>query len=122
MANFKQAIEMVGEGVDAAGVLVVVIGVVVASLALPRRLGRMGAIGAYKEYRQHIGRAILLGLELLVAGDIIRTVAIDPTLRSVLVLGIIVLIRTFLSVALTLELEGRWPWEPRTPAAGPPKP
>ncbi len=71
----------------------------------------------YRTYRQDVGRAILLGLEFLVAGDIIRTVVVAPTLENVLVLGLIVLIRTFLSVALQLELEGRWPWQRGEPTA-----
>ena len=68
-------------------------------------------LGAYVRYRHGIGRAILLGLELLVAADIIRTVAIDPTFESLGVLAVIVAIRTFLSFSLQLELEGRWPWQ-----------
>ncbi|MEO7863250.1 MAG: DUF1622 domain-containing protein, partial [Nitrospirales bacterium] len=66
---------------------------------------------------QGLGRAIVLGLEFLVAGDIIRTVVVAPTLANVVVLGLIVLIRTFLSMALELELEGRWPWTPKKPNA-----
>jgi uncharacterized membrane protein len=58
-----------------------------------------------------MGRSILTGLELLVAADIIRTVAVEPTLQSVLVLGLIVLIRTFLSISLQVEIEGKWPWQ-----------
>ncbi len=75
---------------------------------------------AYREYRQHLGRAILLGLEFLVAGDIINTVAVDPTFRSVGVLAGIVAIRTFLSFSLEVEIEGRWPWARAEvePAAG----
>ncbi len=65
----------------------------------------------YRRYRQGIGRAILLGLELLVAGDIIRTVAVSPTYQSVGILAAIVAIRTFLSMSLEVELEGRWPWD-----------
>ena len=64
----------------------------------------------YSSYRQDIGRAILLGLEFLIAGDIIRTVVVAPTIQNVLVLGLIVLIRTFLSLSLQLEIEGRLPW------------
>jgi uncharacterized membrane protein len=67
-------------------------------------------------YRQNLGRAILLGLELLVAGDIIKTVAVAPTLQNMIVLGAIVLIRTFLSFSLELEINGRWPWQQKTPA------
>ncbi len=65
-----------------------------------------------------LGRAILLGLELLVAADIIKTVAVTPTLDSVVVLAIIVLIRTFLSWALELEISGRWPWQKRAEPVG----
>ena len=73
-----------------------------------RRFGR---------FRTSLGRAILLGLEFLVAADIVRTVAIDPTLRSLAVLAGIVLVRTFLSFALEVELEGRWPWQRHAAAA-----
>lgn len=66
-----------------------------------------------RRLRQDMGRGTLLGLEVLVAADIIRTVAVTPTLRGVLVLGIIVLIRTFLSIALEVEIEGKWPWHAR---------
>jgi len=65
----------------------------------------------YKQLRSNLGRSILLGLELLVAGDIINTVAVEPTLSSLAVLAGIVLIRTFLSVSLEVEIEGRWPWQ-----------
>lgn len=71
----------------------------------------------YRSYRQLLGRSILLGLELLVAADIIRSVAVTPTFEGVGVLGIIVLIRTFLSFSLELEITGRWPWQ--TPRGGP---
>jgi uncharacterized membrane protein len=64
----------------------------------------------YSSFRQDIGRAILLGLEFLIAGDIIRTVVVAPTIQNVVVLGLIVLIRTFLSLSLQLEIEGRLPW------------
>jgi uncharacterized membrane protein len=81
----------------------------------------------YRRLRQQLGRTILLGLELLVAADIIRTVAITPTVQSVVVLAGIVLIRTFLSFSLELEITGRWPWSPTpdtaaTPATGGPPP
>ncbi len=64
-------------------------------------------------FRKTLGRSILTGLELLVAADIIRTVAVEPTLESVLVLGLIVIIRTFLSFSLEVEIDGRWPWQSR---------
>ncbi len=67
----------------------------------------------YTDFRHRVGRALLLGLEILVAADIIRTVVLEPTVANVLVLGLLVLIRTFLSWSLVLEIEGRWPWQPR---------
>jgi uncharacterized membrane protein len=109
MLFFTNVVDCVGLVIDAAGVLVIVIGLVVAACRFVSTGGR--AANSYRELRQDIGRGILLGLELLVAADIIRTVAIDPTIESVLVLAVIVLIRTFLSMALQVELEGRWPWQ-----------
>ena len=109
MSIFKETVEIIGLAVDAAGVLIIVIGLLIAAT----RFGtsKQDASDRFRTLRQDIGRGILLGLELLVAADIIRTVAIDPTLESVSVLGLIVLIRTFLSMALQVELEGRWPWQ-----------
>jgi uncharacterized membrane protein len=67
----------------------------------------------YQELKFSLGRALLLGLEILVAADVVRTVALEATLESVVVLGLLVIIRTFLSWALVVEIEGRWPWQPR---------
>jgi uncharacterized membrane protein len=67
----------------------------------------------YRQLRLRLGRTLLLGLEILVAADIVRTVALEATLESVLVLALLVLVRTFLSWALEVEIEGRWPWQPR---------
>src|SRR3954447_14334033 len=72
---------------------------------------RVPGIDYYREYKALLGRSLLLGLEILVAADIVRTVALEPTLTSVGVLGILVLIRTFLSWSLVVEIEGRWPWQ-----------
>jgi uncharacterized membrane protein len=76
---------------------------------------------ALRDFRHRLGRAIVLGLELLVASDILRTIPRMPTLKEVAVLGVIVLIRTFLSWSLEVELDGRWPWQPR-PAQPAPAP
>jgi uncharacterized membrane protein len=111
--DYNQAIERIGEVIDAAGVVVIVTGVVISSGAAAVGLGRHET-GIYRRFRQQLGRTILLGLELLVVGDIVRTVAAEPTLISVGVLAIIVLIRTFLSFSLEVELTGRWPWQAET--------
>jgi uncharacterized membrane protein len=72
----------------------------------------------YRSYRQDLGRAILLGLEFLIAGDIVRTVGVAPTLENVFILALIVVIRSFLNLTLQLEVEGRWPRQ-RTATAAP---
>ena len=124
--DLQHTIEVIGSYMDIAGVAVMVIGAVVSlPLALrgfqPRRLPE-GAepLSVYRSYRQLLGRSILLGLELLVAADIIKTVAVTPTFESVGVLAMIVLIRTFLSFSLELEITGRWPWQkqPEASSAG----
>src|SRR5215207_8676136 len=110
--TFKETVETVGQGVDAVGVAAIVIGIMVAA-ALCLRHRPVGS-DEYRLFRQRLGRAILLGLELLVAADIIRTVAVTPTFTSAGVLAVIVVIRTFLSFSLELELDGRWPWSAKT--------
>lgn len=116
MPTFKESVEGIGLVIDAVGVLAIVLGLLIAILRF-LTAGQRETTG-YRRFRQDLGRGILLGLEFLVAADIIRTVAVVPTLEGVLVLGLIVLIRTFLSMALQVELEGRWPWQPN--AAEPP--
>jgi uncharacterized membrane protein len=110
ISGFRDVMEVVGVAIDGAGVLIVVVG---ASISTFRYLfNRQGTLRrSYTLYRQETGHAILLGIEFMVAGDIIRTVVVDPTLENVIVLGLIVLIRTVLSFALHLEVEGKWPWE-----------
>ncbi len=108
--DFERWIEAVGQIVDAAGVATIVVGALIATaIAVGRLVRKQGPV--YSRYRRSLGRAILLGLELLVAADIIRTVAVAPTLDSVAVLAGIVLIRTFLSYSLEVEISGRWPWQ-----------
>lgn len=115
--TLDEVVEAVGKGVDVAGILIIVVGAVAATVIFVGRAHRGRSDDAYSVYRRSLGRAILLGLEFLVAGDIIRTVAISPTFRSVGVLGAIVVIRTFLSVALQVETETRWPWQRRQSVA-----
>lgn len=103
-------IELAGEAVDVAGVTLIVVGLV---FTTGRYLAQMRGNGtaAYQRFREGLGRTLLLGLEFLVAADVIKTVAVAPTFQSVGILAVIVLIRTFLSWSLELELEGRWPWQ-----------
>ncbi|MEU4573491.1 DUF1622 domain-containing protein [Nonomuraea sp. ATR24] len=115
----KQFIEASGTLLDLLGVLVIVAGTVIASVSFWRRAARQRAATAYPAYRRAVGRTILLGLELLVAADIIKTVAIAPTFQSVGVLAAVVLVRTFLSLSLQVELEGHWPWRNPSPPRDP---
>ena len=105
------SVELTGNAVEVAGVVVIVGGALVVGVWAVLRWVRAGGREAYTYMRQQLGRAILLGLELLVAADIIRTVAERPTPSTVAVLAGIVAIRTFLSWSLEVELEGRWPWQ-----------
>ena len=112
--EIRSLVETVGLAVDAAGVGVIVVAIGLAGVAFGRNLSSGAPFDAsYRGLRQSIGRGILLGLELLVAGDIIRTVAIAPNFSGVGVLALIVAIRTFLSFSLEVELTGRWPWGQR---------
>lgn len=112
----KEVIDRIGALLDLLGVLVIAVGVVIASVVFVHRYWRVRRlVDAYPPFRQGVGRAILLGLELLVGGDIIRTVAVSPTFHSVGVLALIVAVRTFLSFSLEVELSGRWPWQSKTP-------
>lgn len=109
MSLLLSFIEPIGLFLELVGVFIIVAGAAYATWRCVRTRHEPHAFG---RYRLDLGRALLLGLEFLVAGDIIRTVIIDPTLESVLILAIIVLVRTVLGVALAFELTGRGPWRP----------
>lgn len=113
--DFNELAENIGKAIDGIGVAVIVLGAAVAGATFVKHQVRRPPppLDSYREFRQTLGRSILLGLEFLVAGDIVRTVAGTPTFRSVGVLVIIVLIRTFLSLTLGMEVTGRWPWDQR---------
>ena len=120
--SFFEVIETVGKTIDGIGVVVIALGALIAAAAVVPKLRRKTGT-AYRDFREQLGRAILLGLEFLVAADIIRTVAITPDARSVAVLGGIVLIRTLLSFSLDVEITGSWPWQKdRKTSATPPAP
>jgi uncharacterized membrane protein len=113
--TIRAAIEWAALGIEIVGAVVIVAGVlrVAITRGTVRYLFKLDEPGAYDSYKHQIGRTLLLGLEFLVAGDVVRTVALEPTLDSVAVLGLLVLVRTFLSWTLAVEIKGRWPWQPR---------
>ncbi len=115
--ELKAFAELAASIFEAAGISVMLGGAALAPLILLYRRwkGGLRIQDAYRWIRNHLGLSILLGLELLVAADIVRTVSQAPSLNGVLVLGLIVLIRTFLSITLEVELEGVWPWQRSRP-------
>jgi uncharacterized membrane protein len=114
--GFIEIVEIVGKVIDGVGVAIIAIGAVFAGGIALGRLIRKSA-DTYRFFRETLGRTILLGLEFLVAADIIRTVAVTPNAQSVAVLAGIVAIRTFLSFSLELEITGKWPWQKKPRAA-----
>ncbi len=109
---FSPIAHAVAKGIEIVGICIIVVGAAMASAVFLREWIRQQTfLEAYRRYRERLGQAILLGLEFLVAADIIGTVAVDPTFRNVGILGAIVTIRTFLSFALEVEIQGRWPWQ-----------
>ncbi|AYN04003.1 DUF1622 domain-containing protein [Flavobacterium sp. 140616W15] len=110
MEVVKLYIEYVAKGIEITGIITIIIGIV---LAMGKFIFSLqGSVPrSYKILRQELGKGILLGLEILVAGDIIGTVVTEPTMDRVLSLGVIVLIRTFLSLSLEVEIEGKFPWQ-----------
>ena len=108
----KYTIELIGTGFEIAGIIVLVLGSILAFGRYVVTLIRFrDGPAAFRGLRLYLGRSIVLGLELLIAADIIHSVAIEPTFASVGVLGLIVLVRTFLSWSLEVEFNGEWPWQ-----------
>jgi len=112
----RTVIEWAALGIEILGASVIVAGVMKVAITrgTVRYLFQLDKPGAYESYKHQMGRSLLLGLEFLVAGDVVRTVALEPTLNNVTVLGLLVLVRTFLAWSLAVEIEGRWPWQART--------
>lgn len=110
--SLQEWLAIAGTILEAAGAIAIVGGTLVALVMALARGGTAGDV--YNSFRGNLARSILLGLELLVGGDIIRTITATPSITEVVVLGLIVLIRTLLSFTLQVEVEGRWPWEGRS--------
>jgi uncharacterized membrane protein len=118
--GFDQAIRWVAVGIEALAIAIVVLGAIVATIQFLLRLIKEGALeDCYRRFRSDFGKAVLLGLEFLIASDIVGTVAVGPTFQDLGVLALLVAIRTFLSFALELEISGRWPWQRPEPGNRP---
>jgi uncharacterized membrane protein len=115
VGGIRALIEWAALGIEILGATVIIAGVLKVAITrgTVRYLFQLDKPGAYQSYKHQMGKTLLLGLEFLVAGDVVRTVALEPTLNNVAVLGVLVLIRTFLSWSLAVEIEGRWPWQAR---------
>ena len=108
--SFDDTMELVVHGFEIAGVGILALGALAAFVRAALSYRSRGWRRTYEEARRNVGRAILLGLELLIIADIVMTITVDPTLKSAAALGLIVLVRTFLSFSLEVELEGSLPW------------
>jgi uncharacterized membrane protein len=108
--SLHEVMEGVAKGFEVAGVAILVLGSLLAFASAAAALGRGDRQGAYRRARQNVGRSILLGLEVLIIADIVLTITVDRTFDSALTLGLIVLVRTFLSFSIGIELDGVLPW------------
>jgi uncharacterized membrane protein len=108
------AIENVSLGIEAVAIIIIVVAVIWGTVSFVWEVRRRPPVpGAYARYKERLGRGLLLGLEILVAADVIRTIALEPSFASLGVLGLLVVVRTFLSWSIAVEIEGRWPWNQR---------
>ena len=112
LAQTREIIGILALAIEVLGVLVILAGLLIASWHFLRTPRRFSSHTAYVEFRHRLGRAIILGLDFLVAGDIIKTIVVESSLGNVAVLAVIVLVRIVLSMMLHVEVEGRWPWQP----------
>jgi len=101
----------VSEWIEVLAVFVIAAAVMIALVIGARTAITVSAVAGIEAIKRHVGRGLLLGLDLLIAADIIRTVTLEPTLENVSALGVLVVVRTFLAWSLVVELEGRWPWQ-----------
>ena len=105
-------LERASHAISLVGVLVIVAGFLVAGYQYAARFRRAGPAAAFEKFKVGLGLALLLGLEIMVVADVIETITVEPTLVSLGVLASLVILRTIVSWTLTLEVEGRWPWQP----------
>jgi len=116
VSAMREWIERSSQGIQALAVVIIVISIAFGSLRFLLQLSKRST-DPYRAYKQLLGRSLLLALEFLVAADVIRTVLLDLTAKGMEILGALVVVRTFLSWSLVVELEGRWPWQAATVTA-----
>jgi uncharacterized membrane protein len=110
--GFDQSIKWVAVGIESIAIGIIVVGAITTTLMFIWRVIQEGSLETcYRRFRNDFGKAVLLGLEFLIASDIVGTVAIGPTFQDLGILALLVVIRTFLSFSLELEITGRWPWQ-----------
>ncbi len=112
IGDFRVA-ETIANLIELAAVLAITIAVIAAVVGALRTRIRSDWATAFQTFKGYMGLGLLIGLDLLIAGDIIKTVTLEPTFENAAVLGVLVLIRTFLSWTIVLEVDGRWPWQPK---------
>jgi uncharacterized membrane protein len=111
--GFDQSIRWVAVGIESIAIGIIVAGAIATTLIFLVRVIKEGTLDdCYRRFRSDFGKTILLGLEFLIASDIVGTVAVGPTFQDLGILALLVVIRTFLSFSLELEITGRWPWQP----------
>lgn len=115
IGDFEVARE-IAQIIEIIAIAVIALGVVVALIAALIEWFTGNGDNAFETFKRYIARGLLISIDLLIAADLIKTVTLEGTLESAVVLGVLVLIRTFLSWSLTLEVEGRWPWQPASPS------
>src|SRR5262249_1278508 len=113
---FHLIVEWAAFGIELLAVVIVVGAVIILAFqrGTVRYLFQLGKPGAYENYNNQLGQPLLLCFQLMVAADVVRTITFEPTLKNVLVLGLLVVVRTLLSWAMSVEVEGCWPWQVRT--------
>jgi len=111
----REWIELSSQGIQDLAVIIIVVSIVFGSVRFLLQLSKR-VLDPYPAYKKLLGRSLLLSLELLIAADVIRTILLDETVRSIAILGGLVVIRTFLSWSVVVEIEGHWPWRSATTA------
>jgi uncharacterized membrane protein len=112
ITGLDQGIKWVAVGIESLAIAIIVVGAILTTVIFIRQALKEGALeDCYRKFRSDFGKSVLLGLEFLIASDIVGTVAVGPTFQDLGVLAVLVLIRTFLSFSLELEISGRWPWQ-----------